>query len=203
MALLSVRNVIRTYPIHIISLLLGMVGGYVIIHPYTMLVNALMHIHDETELHFHWSDMFKAVTAFDPRMAPMAVAFVAFGGMIGILFSIIINRRRKLIEAEYENERNEVAIETLKELMVTLSHHLLNSNMIIGGKVRHIRKLISDKDTISSLAVIEKEGRKIDAVIRSLREVTEIKTADYTSSGEVQMFDIGEEIEDHLKETPK
>ena len=84
---------------------------------------------------------------------------------------------------------------------MTLSHHLLNANMIIGGKVRHSRKVVINEDILTDLTVIEEQGRKIYAVIKSLREAIEIKTADYTTSGEVKMIDIEKEIEDHLKQT--
>jgi hypothetical protein len=84
--------------------------------------------------------------------------------------------------------------------MVTLSYYLLNANMIIGGKVRHGRKGTSNQDVLAALEVIEKQGRKIDTVIKSLREVTEIKTISYTTSEQVRMIDISREIDDRLKE---
>jgi hypothetical protein len=43
------------------------------------------------------------------------------------------------------------------------------------------------------------EAKKIDAVIRSLKEITEIRTADYTTSGKDLMIDITRNIEEHLK----
>ena len=72
--------------------------------------------------------------------------------------------------------------------------------MIIGGKVRHCRKGTSSKDILAALEAIEEQGRKIDAVIKSLREVTEIKTTSYTTSEQVRMIDISKEIDDRLKE---
>ena len=49
-------------------------------------------------------------------------------------FNNMMDRLQKAFKAEYENERKKVALETLKRLMVTLSHYLLNANMIIGVK---------------------------------------------------------------------
>jgi hypothetical protein len=86
----------------------------------------------------------------------------------------------------------------MKKLMVTLSHYLLNANMIIGGKVRHIRRRVSDQDVVASLAVIEAQGRKIDSVIDALKKVTEIKTTDYTADGTIAMIDISKELEKQL-----
>jgi len=127
-------------------------------------------------------------------MVPMASAFVIFGGLVGLLIVLTLERKKKLLILGVENERNQIAVQTLRELMVTLSHHLLNANTIIGGKVRHCRKLVFDKDALETLSDIETQGRKIDATIRSLREVTEMKTMDYTTGGTVTMIDIDEKI---------
>ncbi len=70
--------------------------------------------------------------------------------------------------------------------------------MIIGGKVRHCRKVTSDQDILDALKVIEEQGRKIDAVVGSLRKATEIKVAQYTTGGTVKMIDITREIEEQI-----
>ncbi len=115
-------------------------------------------------------------------------------------FNDMLDRLQKAFQAEYENERKKVALKTLKRLMVTLSHYLLNANMIIGGKVRHSRKVESNKDNIASLKVIEEQARKIDAVIGALKKVTEIKTSDYTNKGQALMINITQEIEEQLSQ---
>lgn len=113
-------------------------------------------------------------------------------------FNNMMDRLQKAFKAEYENERKKVAIETLKRLMVTLSHYLLNANMIIGGEVRHAQKLKSNKDTLISLESIMEQAKKIDAVIGSLKKITEIKTTDYTTKGHGLMIDITQEMEAEL-----
>ena len=82
--------------------------------------------------------------------------------------------------------------------MVTLSHYLLNANMIIGGKVRHCRKMTVDQDKLASLNVIEEQGKKIDAVLKALRNSVEINTSGYTSDGLVAMINISRELEEKL-----
>ena len=192
----------KTYHSRIVFLLLGMIGGYLLLYPYTMFVYALMHVHKGQGLHIHLNELrLIAFAAFKPAMLPMVISFIIFGGAIGLLTGTIVDRNKKLLLTEHENEKKKIAIDTMKELMVTLSHHLLNANMIIGGKVRHSRKTLTNEDILTDLTVIEEQGRKIDAVIKSLREAIEIKTADYTTSGEVKMIDIEKEIEDHLKQT--
>ena len=131
-------------------------------------------------------------------MIPMVSAFIIFGRLVGLLIALILERKKKLIMLGVENERNRIAVETLRELMVTVSHHLLNANTIIGGKVRQCRRLVSDDKALEVLSHIETQGRKIDATIRSLREVTEMKTMDYTTGGTVTMIDIDEKIREKM-----
>ncbi len=59
----------------------------------------------------------------------MAVDFALFGGIIGLLIGIVMDRKKKLYAVELQNEKKKVALETLKTLMITLSHYLLNANV--------------------------------------------------------------------------
>jgi hypothetical protein len=111
-----------------------------------------------------------------------------------------MDKRKKLLVAENENRNREAALDAVHGMMVTLSHYLLNSNMIIGGKVRRCRKdPVVSPDVLNCLAIIEEEGRKIDAVVKALRDVVEIRKADYLTSGLVTMIDISRDLEDLLK----
>ncbi len=131
-------------------------------------------------------------------MLLMGLAFGLLGGLIGFLFSVVTERGKRLLVSEHEREKREIALRTVHNLMVTLSHHLLNANMIIGGKVRHCRKTATGQDLLESLCVIEEQGRKIDAVLNSLRTLVEIHTSGYTSDGLVSMIDISRELDERL-----
>jgi hypothetical protein len=185
--------------------LLGMVGGFVLLHPYTMMVYALMHVRNGAAgVHLDWGGItLRGLIAFKSAMFPMVSAFVIFGGLIGLLVALVIERKRKMLLLEMANEKNRIAVQTLREVTVTVAHHLLNANTIIGGKVRQCRKLTSDQEILKVLSDMEEQGRKIDATIGSLREVTEVKTMDYTTSGEVKMIDIDDEIRERLVQTGK
>jgi hypothetical protein len=185
--------------------LLGMIGGFVLLHPYTMMVYALLHVlKGAAGVHTDWGGItVRGLIAFKPAMFPMVSAFVIFGGLTGLLVALVFEKKRKMLLLEVENEKHKIAIQTLREVTVTLAHHLLNANTIIGGKVRHCRKLTSDQEILKVLADIEDQGRKIDATIGSLREVTEVKTMDYTMSGEVKMINIDDEIRERLDQTDK
>jgi hypothetical protein len=190
---------VKKYRIQIAFLIVGIIIGFLVFHPYTMLVYSLMNIQspDGGEIHFHGKDLFALVqTTFNPMMLPMAISFAPFNGIIGLLIGILIDKRKRL-------EQKKIALETLNRLMITLSHYLLNANAVIGGMVRHCKRIESNKDLLCSLEVIEEHAKKIDAVIKALKEITEIKTADYTTKGKALMIDITSEIEELLNEPEK
>jgi hypothetical protein len=192
------------YRLQTICALVGMVGGYLLLHPYAMLVYTLHSpLRDGSVKIFNLDLMLRHIAGSQPLMLSMAVSFTVFGGLIGALIGLLLTRRERLRAVEQENEKKRVALETLKEVMVTLSHHLLNANMIIGCKVRHCRKVASNESILAALGIIEEQGRKIDAVIAALRKVTDIKIVGYTSNGTVQMIDISREIEEVLERFKK
>jgi hypothetical protein len=183
-------------------LLLGMVLGYLIFHPFTMLVFALFHTQEGPGIHFGELGI-GALMAYDPEMLPMALSFVLFGGCLGFVVGLIIEKHRKLIHVQHEHEKSKIALETLNQLMITLSHYLLNANMVIGGKARRSQKKESTSDIIPDLKVIEDQAKKIDSVIKALREITEVKTVLYSTGGTAKMIDITQEIESQLQQLKK
>jgi hypothetical protein len=105
--------------------------------------------------------------------------------------------------AELENENKRVALETLHQLMITLSHHLLNANTIVGGMVRRCQRTESRTEIAQSLLVIEEQAKKIEIVITALKKVTDVKTALYTGEGNTLMIDVTKEIDEALKKGQK
>ncbi len=183
-------------------LLLGMVLGYLIFHPFTMLVFALFHTQEGSGIRLDDLGV-GAFMAYEPEMLPMAFAFVLFGGSLGFVVGLIIEKHRKLTHAQHEHEKSKIALETLNQLMITLSHYLLNANMVIGGKARRCQKKKSPSDIMPDLKVIEDQAKKIDAVINSLQEITEVKTVLYSTGGTAKMIDITQEIESQLQQPKK
>jgi hypothetical protein len=177
---------IKKYRMEIFSLVAGSVMGFLLFHPYTMLVYSFMNLqgHGGENTQFQWKELFSIVrTTFNPMMLPMAIAFGVFNGIIGLLIGALIAKKRRV-------ERQKIALETLNRLMITLSHYLLNANTVIGGMARHCKRTGSNNDILCSLEVIEEQAREIDAVIKALKAITEIKTADYTTTGKALMIDI-------------
>ncbi len=190
---------LKRYRTQLLYTTAGVCLGYLVLHPYSMLVSALLHLDQGRAFHLRWQDLSADALALpQPMMLPMAGAFAVLGGVIGLLTGTLVARTRRLYATEAMHERRRIALDITRSLVVTLSHYLLNANMIIGGKVRRCQRLTSDQDIRSSLAVIEEQGRKIDAVISALRKATEVKLADYTADGTISMVDITRELEQEL-----
>jgi PAS domain S-box-containing protein len=106
--------------------------------------------------------------------------------------------KQQLRMAELENENKRVALETLRQLMVTLSHYLLNANTIIGGMVRRCLKTESRTKIVPLLLAIKEQAKRIEIVITALKRVTDIKTASYTYETNTLMIDVAKEIDEAL-----
>ncbi len=138
------------------------------------------------------------------RYTENKVQLVAFGedtataGICRDITERVEMENRRLRLAELENENKRVALETLRQLMVTLSHHLLNANTIIGGMVRRCRRAKTKREMAPSLHAIEDQAKRIEIVITALKKVTDVKTASYTPESNTSMIDVTKEIDKAL-----
>ena len=181
--------------------LVGALVGYLLAHPYTMFIYLWAHEHKAGANQPSILKLFAAaLDAFRPVMLPMALSFALFGAVVGFLVGMLGEKKRKLREAELESQQKRVAFETLHQLTVTLSHYLLNADTIIAGTVRHCQRRGSlDKDVRDGLETINEQARKIEAVVRALQKVREIRTAQYTADSTVLMLDVTREMEEALQ----
>jgi PAS domain S-box-containing protein len=106
--------------------------------------------------------------------------------------------KHRLRVAELENETKTIALETLHQLMVTLSHYLLNANTIIGGMVRRAERADSGEKRLAALQAIKEQAKRTELVIEALKRVAEIKTSDYSFESHILMIDVKKEIENKL-----
>ena len=107
--------------------------------------------------------------------------------------------KRQLRMVELEKENKTIALETLHQLMVTLSHYLLNSDTIIGGMVRRCERLDCKEEIHCSLQVIEEQAKKIEIVIKALKQLSRVKTAPYAGQSDTLMIDVAKEIDEGLR----
>lgn len=185
------------------GLILGGIAGFLLLHPYVMLLASLGAIpgHSSPSLAGDWS--LQAVLALEYAMLPMAVPLVLFGTAFGLMAGLYLNHARRLQQLVLEQEKGAAALEAVKALTATLSHYLLNANMIIGGQVRHCRRLTPGQDILDSMQVVEEQGRIIDAVVGALRELARIVilrgSSGQDTSRQVSMIDLAGELEERLR----
>jgi signal transduction histidine kinase len=104
--------------------------------------------------------------------------------------------KHRLRLVELENERKTIALTTLRQLMVTLSHYLLNANTVIGGMARRSERAETDADRKAALDTIRKQAAKTEGIIEALKKVSEIRTTEYTRESQTLMMDLTKEIEE-------
>lgn len=177
--------------------LAGMLLGYLLMHPFAMLANAL----GPRLSHFpmgssSWGHHLQVY--FGPQMLAMGGAFAFMGGVAGFFFGIWYYQKEKLTVERLESQRRQVALETLQELMVTLAHHIRNANVVIGGFSSRLEKRISDPDLSRQLQMVRQASQDIEVVIAALEGLKEIDRARYTSSWETKMIDLKKELEGRL-----
>ncbi len=111
--------------------------------------------------------------------------------------------KHRLRLVELENERKTIALTTLRQLMVTLSHYLLNANTVIGGMARRSQRAGSEEDRKAALDTIRKQAAKTEGIIEALKKVSEIRTTEYTRESQILMMDLTKEIEEILTAAEK
>jgi signal transduction histidine kinase len=179
------------------STLAGTIAGYLLMHPFAMLAYVLGPQYSIPALDYTlWGR--QVHLAFSPEMAAMGGAFAFMGGIAGFCLGAWSLQKERWLAEKLESERRLAALETLGDLMVTLAHHIRNSNMVIGGFSSHLLKNITDVDFAHKLQMIQQASREIEAVVNSLQNLTEISTVQYATEGQARMIDLKKELEAHL-----
>lgn len=178
--------------------LLGGLAGFLLLHSYVMLLASAGVIpwHSSPAASVDWS--LQSILALERSMIPMAIPFALFGVAFGLMAGSYLNRAHRLQQLLLKQERSATALETVRAFTDTLSHYLLNANMIIGGQVRHCRRSAPGHEVMGSLQIIEKQGMIIDAVVGALSELARIVIF-RESPGQVPMIDLARELENRLR----
>lgn len=108
---------IKTYRNIFLCVLIGMFGGYFFLHPYAMVTHGLMNITLNPDYSLNIKDLWlHSLEAFSLTMIPMTVSFIIFGGFTGLLFGIIIDRKKKLLNTKHESEKILLRLESAERL---------------------------------------------------------------------------------------
>lgn len=175
----------------------GMILGYFLVHPFAMLVYVLdpQHPHASLDLAL-WGRQVRM--SFSPEMLAMGLAFILMGGLTGFILGAWRRQRELWMAAELESQRRQAALETLKDLMVTLAHYIRNANLVIGGFSARLGKDPDTPEIKEQLGLIHHASREIDAVLRALENLTEVSAVQYIREGQARMIDLKRELEAHL-----
>ncbi len=177
--------------------LAGIVAGYLLMHPFAMLAYVLGPQHPHSTMEFSLGGR-QMHLAFSAEMLAMGGAFAVMGGITGFCLGAWSLQKERWMAEKLESERRLAALETLRDLMVTLAHYIRNSNLVIGGFSAHLLKQNADADFAHPLQMIQQSSREIEAVINSLQNLTEISTIKYATEGQARMIDLKKELEAQL-----
>jgi signal transduction histidine kinase len=176
--------------------LAGGFAGYILLHPYTMLVYGLYGHHGAASGGINLRRLLEDVSAaFRLDMAPMGLPFALLGALAGSLLGFWLEARSR----RFETEKRLLAVETLRQLMVTLAHHLLNAVQGIGGFAALALRKEKDEDKKRPLEIIKQESIRIEAVVKALQSLESVTTERYTKSSETLMIDIRKELQESLE----
>jgi len=176
--------------------LFGAFLGYLVLHPYTMVVYGLYGPHGATGEGMDFRRLLDEVpAAFRLDMVPMGLPFALLGALVGLLLGFFLEARSR----RFEMEKRLLAVETLRQLMVTLAHHLLNAVQGIGGFASLAIRKEKDEEKRKPLEIIKREAIRIEAVVKALQSLESVSTERYAKSSETLMIDIRKELQERLE----
>jgi signal transduction histidine kinase len=175
----------------------GVLAGFLLVHPFAMLAYILGPQHPHEPWDFSLSG-YQVRVSFSADMLAMALAFALMGGVAGFLLGAWHLQKERLALARVESERRLAALETLRELMVTLAHYIRNANLVIGGFSARLQKGLPDHQWQQSLEMIHQASHEIDTVIKSLEDLSEVSVVPYIDGSQARMIDLKQELEARL-----
>jgi signal transduction histidine kinase len=177
--------------------LAGVAVGILLVHPVAMLVYTMEHHPSSTPLSLPFV-LHQLGRAFGPYLVRIGLVFAFLGGVAGWVVGSWFLEKKRLEAEKIEHLRSITALETLKELMVTLAHYIRNANMVVGGFSARLLKCIPEPELQEELRLIQQASQEIDAVIAALQELTEISTVKYTAGSHERMIDLKKNLEARL-----
>lgn len=185
---------------HLRSLLLstlgGAVGGYFLLHPYAMIVYRYYETSSPQRSIAAGGMTMETLSGIcHPDMLPMGIPFALLGGVAGAFFGLWLNGKNRKVEAE----KKLALVEGVRQLMVTLAHHLLNSAAGIGGLADLFLRKEQDERKKNQLEIMKKEAVRIEAVVKSLQSLKTVTSERYIGSSETLMIDIRKVLEERIE----
>lgn len=202
MSLSGAWNTMGRHPVLVLSVA-GAVAGCVVLHPYVLLSYLLLHPGAEHPHLFGEGAGFfafyrQAQEAFHQHWSLMSVSFALFGLLAGAIAGLYLKQHRRYEAELQERARREAALETLRQLMVTLSHYLLNIAVVVGGQAQRALREDPEGRYRDAWVAVREKAREMETVVASLQALTEVRTELYREGGKERMIDIQREMEERL-----
>jgi signal transduction histidine kinase len=174
--------------------LAGVFIGLLLVHPVAMLAYAVGHYHPSGPVNLAFGlNLFRQ--AFGPGLVHMGLFFALLGGISGLILGFWFREKKRLLAETMECQRSLAALETSRELMVTLAHYIRNANMVIGGFSSRLLRQCPDPELQEELHLIQEAAEEIDAVIAALQNLTKISTVEYTAGSHALMIDLKKDLD--------
>jgi signal transduction histidine kinase len=170
--------------------------GVVIVHPYVMLVHKLTGP-GHGGVTSGGSVVVNIAAAFTPAMLPMTIAFGFFGGVCGLLLSLLFERNQRIVRFQYKAQLHRDLMNALHQLLGVLSHYILNSSMMISGYARRLRKNAQDAD-LQILSAIILQVEKNEAILKVIQEAEFLRNIDPSDNTYQKLVDLNRRIEEQL-----
>ncbi len=184
--------------IKLIFTLIGFVFGVIVAHPYVMLVYLLTHPQG-WEHPDHGSGLWQSVgRVFSADMFPMAASFAIFCGILGLLLGILYERNLRLNQMKLEMEKKEQIMESMHRLLSVLSHFIINSNLVIGAKVRKLQKMDMEGSLGQILKSILHEAKRNEEVMRLVNQCEFLENLEDSETSMDEILKLTKQIEVHL-----
>jgi signal transduction histidine kinase len=183
----------------------GAVIGYFILHPYSAVFYSLYPLpHSRpagTSLTF--SEALGEFRLFLDtfNMWYVGIPYALIGALAGISVGIAAETSRRHAETRRREAARKAAHEALQELMVTLSHYLLNASTVIGGYSQLLLKKTKGTELEKPLEAIMEESAFVEAVVNSLKSLEAVKEEEYIPGGNSRMIDIKAELERRIAQS--
>jgi signal transduction histidine kinase len=183
----------------------GAVVGYFILHPYSAVFYSLYplpHIRPAgTSLTF--SEALGQFRLFLDtfNMWYVGIPYGLIGALAGISIGIAAETSRRHAETRRREAARKAAHEALQELMVTLSHYLLNASTVIGGYSELLIKKTKGTELEKPLEAIREESAYVEAVVNSLKSLEAVTEEEYIPGGHSRMIDIKAELERRIAQS--
>jgi signal transduction histidine kinase len=178
-------------------ILVGMLLGFFVIQPLNVLVYNLA---PQIRVEFHNISFWKRLLdmSTDSVSLFMGLFYALVGGITGLCFGLWLYQKDRLQAEQIESARRLTALDTLQELMVTLAHYIRNANMVIGGFSNKLANHLADSQEKQQAELVRQASQKIDLVINSLENLTEISVTQYITSGTARMIDLKQDLDQKL-----